>query len=65
MTTKKEVAPKLEKAAPKFTKQQFLRAANFSQVERDVLRALMKDGETYTLDQARKLVDDFAKRKVI
>lgn len=53
-----------KEAAPKFTKQQFLKVANFSQVERDVLRALMKDDETYTLDQAQKLVSDFAKRKV-
>lgn len=62
--SKKEPQAKPEKAAPKFTKQQFLKAANFSQVERDVLRALMKDDESYTLDQAKKLVDDFSKRKV-
>lgn len=62
--SKKSAEAKPEKAAPKFTKQQFLKAANFSQVERDVLRALMKDDEKYTLDQAQKLVSDFAKRKV-
>lgn len=62
--SKREPQAKPEKTAPKFTKQQFLKAANFTQVERDVLRALMKDDETYTLDQAQKLVSDFAKRKV-
>lgn len=50
--------------AAKFTKQQFLQSANFSPVERDVLRALMEDGQTYTHDQAKKLVGEFAKRKV-
>ena len=60
--SKKEAAPGM--TAPKFTKQQFLKAANFTQVERDVLGALMKDDETYTLDQAQKLVNEFAKRKV-
>lgn len=53
-----------KQAAPKFTKQQFLKSTNFSRVEKDVLRALMKDDELYTLDQAKKLVENFAKRKV-
>lgn len=53
-----------KQAVPKFTKQQFLKSANFSRVEKDVLRALMKDDELYTLDQAKKLVENFAKRKV-
>lgn len=53
-----------KKAAVKFTKQQFLKSANFTPVRKDVLRALLKDDETYTIDQVRKLIDDYAKRKV-
>ena len=53
-----------KQAAPKFTKQQFLKSANFSRVEKDVLRALMKEDELYTLEQAKKMVIDFAKRTV-
>jgi len=50
--------------APKFTKRQFMKLTTFTQVERDILRALMKDDETYSLDQAHKLIKDFKKRKV-
>ena len=53
-----------KKNAPKFTKQQFRKAENFSLVERDALQALMKDNETYTMDQAKRLVSEYAKRKV-
>lgn len=53
-----------KKDAPKFTKQQFRTAENFSQVERDALQVLMKDDETYTMDQAQKLVSNYSKRKV-
>jgi len=62
--SKKEPHANPEKSAAKFSIQQFLISAYFSQVERDVLRALMKDDEKYTLDQAKKMVSDFAKRKV-
>ena len=53
-----------KKAAVKFTKQQFLKSANFTPVQKDVLRTILKDGETYTLDQVQKLVEDYARRKV-
>lgn len=47
-----------------FTKQQFLKAASFTHVQRDVLRVLLKDDETYTLDQVNKILTEYAKRKV-
>ena len=53
-----------EAAAPAYTKAQFLVSKQFTAVQKDVLRALMKDGETYTVEQAQKLIDDYAKRKV-
>lgn len=31
---------------------------------RDLLEALLKDGESYTHDQVRNLIDDFMKGKV-
>jgi hypothetical protein len=51
-------------AAPVYTKAQFLASKQFTPVQKDVLRALMKDGEVYTVEQARRLIDDYAKRKV-
>lgn len=47
-----------------FSKQQFLKAANFTRIERDVLNALLKDGETYTLEEVQKMLNDF-KQKVV
>ncbi|WP_169729999.1 hypothetical protein [Thermicanus aegyptius] len=53
-----------KKAAVKFTKEQFLKSANFTPVQKDVLSSLLKDDEAYTLDQVQKLIEDFAKRTV-
>ena len=53
-----------DKAAPKFSKAQLLRSLNFTPVQKDVLRTVLKDDEQYTLDQAHKLIEDYAKRKV-
>lgn len=53
-----------DKAAPKFSKAQLLRSLNFTPVQKDVLQAVLKDDEMYTLDQAHKLIGEFAKRKV-
>lgn len=52
------------KKAVTFTKQQFLKAANFSRVERDVLAVILEDDKLYTLDQVQKLLGDFKKRRV-
>jgi len=57
----KQEAPK---KAVTFTKQQFLKAANFSRVDRDVLSVLLDDDKQYTLEEAHKLLNDFKARKV-
>ena len=57
-----------KKEAPKktvaFAKKQFLKAANFSRVERDVLAVILDDDKQYTLDQVQELLDEFKKGKV-
>ena len=56
----KEIPPK----QVRFAKKQFLKAANFSRVERDVLAVILDDDKQYTLEQVQKILDDFKKRKV-
>ncbi|MBB6632762.1 hypothetical protein [Cohnella thailandensis] len=58
MTAKKQ-------AEATYTKAQFLASKQFTPAQKDVLRALMPDGESLTVDQAQKLISDYAKRKVI
>lgn len=48
----------------KFPKRQFLKAVNFSRIERDVLAAILEDGKHYTLDEVQKLLKDFKARRV-
>jgi hypothetical protein len=55
---------KSEPAAPVYTKAQFLASNQFTPIQKDVLRAILKDGETYTHEQVQKMIEDFAKRKV-
>lgn len=47
-----------------FPKRQFLKAANFTRVERDVLAAILEDDKQYTLDEVHKLLKDFKARRV-
>jgi len=53
-----------DKTVLTYHKEQFLVSNLFAPVQKDALRALLKDGETYTVEQARKTIDDYAKRKV-
>ena len=48
---------------PVYSKQQLLTFQRYA-VRRDLLEALLKDGESYTHDQVRNLIDDFMKGKV-
>ena len=48
---------------PVYSKQQLLTFQR-SAARRDLLEALLKDGESYTHDQVRNLIDDFMKGKV-
>lgn len=51
-------------AAPTYGKAQILRSLNVAPVHKDVLRTMLRDDETYTLDQARGLINEFTNRKV-
>ena len=55
---------KSEFGKPAYTKGQFLASNQFTPIQKDVLRAILKDGETYTIDQAQKLIEHYAQRKV-
>lgn len=50
--------------APTYTKEQFLSSKQFNSTQKDVLHALLKDGESYTMDQVKKLVQEFLKKEV-
>jgi len=52
------------KTAAKYTKQQIVTSNRFAPVERDILSVLLKDEETYTLDQARAVLEEFARKEV-
>jgi hypothetical protein len=54
----------MKKGAVTFPKRQFLKAANFTRVERDVLAAILEDDKQYTLDEVQKLLKDFKARRV-
>lgn len=48
---------------PAYRKQQILTFQRYA-ARRDLLEALLKDGETYTHDQVQNLIDDFMKGTV-
>lgn len=52
-----------KEAAAVFTKAQLLTSRKYAD-RRDALSALLKDGETYTLDAADKLLSQFMKGRV-
>ena len=47
-----------------FSKQQFLDASQFAPLEKDVLSALLQDGEMYTNEQVIQIITNFSKRTV-
>lgn len=62
--SEKENEQKAPKPTVRFTKQQFLKSANFTQVEKYVLNAVLEDGKKYTLEEAKKLVENYKKKAV-
>lgn len=54
----------VKQKAPTYTKEQFLNSKQFSAVQKDIFHALLKDGESYTMDQVKKLVQEFLKKEV-
>lgn len=51
-------------SATSYSKQQFLQSKKFTPQQKDVLCALLDDSETYTIDQAEKLISNFLRKKV-
>lgn len=64
MSSKRKTAAEGTRPAAAFTKDQILRSARYSPQERDVLAAVLREGQTYTHEQAAKLAAEFRRRKV-
>lgn len=47
----------------KFNKEQIINSNKFTQIERDILKALLDDKE-YSLEEAKNIIDEFKKREV-
>lgn len=62
--SEKEKETKSVKTMPKYTKRQFINSKKFTPAHKDLLHVLLKDEETYTNEQAEKLVEDFMKKEV-
>ncbi|MEW9096415.1 MAG: hypothetical protein AB2417_15160 [Clostridiaceae bacterium] len=56
--TKKEINKEI-----KFTKEQIISSSRFNIIQKDILEALLEDKE-YSLDEAKKVIDNFNKREV-
>lgn len=52
------------KTAAQYTKQQIVTSSRFTPVERDILSVLLKDDETYTIEQARAVLEEFLRKEV-
>lgn len=52
------------KKKAEYTKQQFLNSKKFTSIQKDVLNALLDDGEKYTNDQVKQIMDDFMRKEV-
>ncbi|SEU26654.1 hypothetical protein [Paenibacillus sp. NFR01] len=48
-----------------FGKKQILQSARFSRVERDALNVVLKEDQTYSLDEAREMLKLFLNKEVI
>ena len=53
----------VKKAVPVFSKASILRSVRFSD-RKDAVKALLKDNETYTLEQVEEILDNFMKGSV-
>lgn len=47
-----------------YTKAQFLASKQFTAVQRDFLNAILEDGQSYTMDQVKQLVEENVKKAV-
>jgi len=63
MKDEKQTVTAPAKSVTKFTKAQLLSAKRF-EGRKDALGAVLSDTETYTVEEAQKLLDDFMKGQV-
>lgn len=61
--TTKTAANEAEKVEVKFSKSQLLAAKRFSG-KRDILEALLSDGEEYTVETVEQMIEKYMKGKV-
>jgi hypothetical protein len=62
LTNKKEASINTENKIT-FSKAQIVSSSRFSFIEKDILKALLED-KKYTLEEAKKILDDFNKKEV-
>lgn len=61
--TEKKVETQENRQVPQFTKEQILASAKY-QNRRDLINALFKNGESYTMEVIDRMIDNFMKEKV-
>jgi len=54
---------KVTTEATGYQKKQYLQAERFTRIEKDVLDALMEDGQSYTFEQAETLLAQFMNKE--
>lgn len=54
-----------KETAPTFNKHQLAQSNQFSNREKDVLNAILEEGKTYTVQQAKEQLTTFLKKEVI
>lgn len=58
-------AAKAAPAEPRFSKEQFLQSNRYSNAQKDVLVALLQDGQTYTHEEVLRQMNAFKSREVL
>lgn len=48
-----------------FGKKQIMQSARFSRVERDALNVVLQENQTYSLDEAKEMLELFLNKEVI
>lgn len=47
----------------RFTKEKILTSKKFSSIEKDILKAVLKADGKYSIDDAKKVIEDFSKKE--
>ncbi|MUG66543.1 MULTISPECIES: hypothetical protein [Paenibacillus] len=59
------MSKKAKNAAPAFSKHQLMESKQFSNQEKDVLKAILQEDKQYTKEQAVELLTTFLKKEVM